>query len=170
MVIEMTELTPTILVDSREQQPLVITAFPVEVAGLVAGDYGVKFFSDFENPAFVLERKSLSDLIGSLTQSRERFMREIERLRRFRFSGILIEASQAEVARGEYLSKATPASILASLAAIQVRAGVHLFWTGDHEGAARQLERLVRQFARGIMKDHARLLKACEEQEAVVAQ
>lgn len=72
------------------------------------------------------------------------------------------EAYEAEVWRWDYESRATPQSILASLAAIQVRAGVHIIWAGDRDGAARTLERLARQLVRGIVKDHARLLKACE--------
>ena len=117
---------PIVQIDTREQCPLDIKAYPTEIATLPVGDYGISGFSDWQNPAFIVERKSLSDLISSLTQGRERFMREVEKMRQFRFAAIVIEATEAEVAAGQYGSKATPQSILQSLAAIQVRAGVHV--------------------------------------------
>ena len=58
---------------------------------------------------------------------------------------------------GHYRSRATPKSLLASLAAIEVRMGIHILWCGDSDGAARRVEGLVRQFARGILKDAKRL-------------
>ena len=157
----MTEIQPTILVDTREQTPLDIRS-PFEVTGLPIGDYGVKGFSDWENPQFIIERKSLSDLIGSLTQGRERFLREVEKLREFRFAAIVIEAYESEILRWDYESKATPQSIVQSLAAIQVRAGIHIIWAMNADGAVKTVESLARQFCRGIEKDHKRLLKACE--------
>ena len=150
------------LIDSREQTPLHIRAYPVEVVGLPVGDYGIKGFSGWENPQFIIERKSLSNLIGSLTQGRERFLREVEKLKRFRFAAIVIEAQESDVLSGEYLSKATPQSIVQSLAAIQVRAGIHIIWAMNADGAVKTVESLARQFCRGIEKDHKRLLKACE--------
>jgi ERCC4-type nuclease len=156
----MSEITPTILVDTREQTPLDIQGYPVEVATLPAGDYGVKGFSDWSNPRFAVERKSLNDLVGSLTGERERFMRECQLLRRFQFAAIVIEAWQGEVQFGQYRSLTKPQSILASLAAIQVRYNIHIVWAGDHDGAARTVERLVRQFVRGVEKDHKALRAA----------
>jgi ERCC4-type nuclease len=153
-------MTVTIQIDTREQRPLKITAYPIETATLPVGDYGIRGFSDWQNPRFIVERKSVADLVGSLTQGRERFMKEVELLRRFQFAAIVIEGMEADVERGEYQSKATPQSILASLNAIQVRAGVHLLWCGSPLGAARRVEILVRQFVRGVEKDYKRLQKS----------
>ena len=151
-------MKPVVLQDTREQWPLQIAAFPVEVGTLPVGDYGLKGFSDWQNPGFVVERKTLDDLIQSLVfDDRSRFLREIEKLRQFRFRGLLVEGHQQQVATGDYRSKATPESMTASLDALSVRAGIHIFWCGDHDGAARQLEGLVRQFVRGIEKDWKRL-------------
>lgn len=158
----MTEILPTILVDSREQTPFDIRAYPIEVVGQPVGDYGVKGFSDWNNPAFIVERKTLDDLVASVTSGRERFMREVEKLRQFRFAAIVIEGTEWEIERHDYQSQATPQSIMQSLAAIQVRAGVHVIWAMDRPGAVTALEQLVRQFCRGVEKDYRRLLKACE--------
>lgn len=148
-----------ILVDTREQRILPIEGYALETATLPVGDYGIDGFSDWNNPAFIVERKSLDDLIASLTTNRERFMRECEGLRRFRFAALVIEGTEDQIARRKYRSLARPNSILQSLAALQVRNGIHVIFAGDHDGAARTVERLIRQFARGIEKDHARLAK-----------
>lgn len=65
-----------IFVDSREQRPLVFSRAS-EMVGLKFGDY------TFSNPASTgncyIERKSVNDLIGTLSGGYERFIREIER-------------------------------------------------------------------------------------------
>lgn len=147
----------TILIDTREQCPLEFENFATETATLPVGDYGLPGFSNWDNPQFVIERKSLGDLVGSLTSGRKRFLREVEKLRQFRFAAIVIEASRGDVESGNFRSKATPASIMASLTAIQVRCGIHVVWAGDAKGAAHEVERLARQFIRGIEKDAKRL-------------
>lgn len=156
----MMDLCPVVLVDTREQAPLPIEGFPVERATLPCGDYGILGFSGWENPAFAVERKSLPDLCASLGRERERFFREIERLRQFRFAALLIEADRERVECGDYRSMMHPAAMLASLDVIEVRAGLHIAWAGNPAGAARRLEGWVRQFARGVLKDAARLQAA----------
>ncbi len=150
-------MTPIVQIDTREQRPLIVTAYPTEVVTLPVGDYGITGFSDWENPRFIVERKTLGDLIGSMTHDRARFMREVEKLRQFQFRALLIEATESEVSGRQYRSAVPPASILGTLAALQVRTCLHVIWGGDATGAARYLERLVRQFVRGIEKDHRRL-------------
>lgn len=164
----MSELAPVILVDTREQRALPITAYPVQTATLPVGDYGLLGFSDWRNPQFICERKSVSDLVGSLTHDRERFEKDVLKLRQFRFAALLIEAERLTIEIGQYSSGAKPESILSSLAAFQVRGGLHVLWCGDSKGAARMLERLARQFCRGIEKDHRRLLKAASAPAASV--
>ncbi len=152
-------MEPTVLQDSREQLPLDLT-YPVEIVGLPCGDYGVRGFSDWGNPAFIVERKSLDDLIGSLTSGRERFWKECLKLRQFAFRAILIEAYPGEVEMHQYRSRCLPQSVFGSLAALQVRMGLHVIWAGDRDRAARELERLVRVFCSGISKDWKRLQAA----------
>ena len=154
------KIEPVIVQDTREQCPLPITAFPVEVCGLPVGDYSVKGFHSWENPGIAIERKSLEDLCHSLGKGRERFLREVEKLRQFRFRGLVIEAVKDQVELAQYRSLISPASVLATLDALSVRAGLHIYWCDDPPGAARQVESLVRQFTRGILKDARRLAGA----------
>lgn len=142
-----------VIQDSREQRPLKIDAFPVEIESLSAGDYGIRGFSDHANPRFIVERKSLSDLIGSLntfSKGKPRFVRQIEKMRRFEQKSLLIEAHRFDVESGAYVSQTSSKSILGRLDAICADARVTVFWCGDPEGAARQLESLVRNFIDAI--------------------
>ena len=161
----MRDMNIVIQVDTREQAPLPIRRFPVERIGLPCGDYGIKGFSDWSNPRFIVERKSLDDLAGSIGKGRERFMREIEKLRQFGFRALVIEGRRADVEAHAYRSSIAPASILGTLDALAVRAGLHVFWCGDAEGAARQVESLVEKFVRGIERDYKlTLATACAEE------
>lgn len=63
-----------IFIDTREQMPLVID-YPTEIKGLKFGDYAI---NDSENKCYI-ERKSISDFIGTMSGGYERFCREIER-------------------------------------------------------------------------------------------
>jgi len=68
----------TIITDTREQTPLDFAQFAAygietERGKLHAGDYSVK---GYEHHVFI-ERKSLKDLVGTLTNGRKRFLREI---------------------------------------------------------------------------------------------
>ena len=66
-----------IYIDSREQKPLEIKDFPTEVKGLKFGDYCLNDKKKTGN--CYIERKSVPDLIGTLSSGLERFEREIER-------------------------------------------------------------------------------------------
>jgi hypothetical protein len=75
----------------------------------------------------------------------------------------LIEARRSEIETKQYTSAAAPASILATLDALEVRAGIHVLWNDGPIEAARRLEGLVRMFTRGIEKDCKRLMLAQAE-------
>jgi ERCC4-type nuclease len=70
-------IKPVIVVDSREQNALPFAHFPTECATLYTGDYSARGLEG----SFCIERKSLADLAGSLTHDRDRFTRELERMR-----------------------------------------------------------------------------------------
>ncbi|MCG3198532.1 MAG: ERCC4 domain-containing protein [Candidatus Omnitrophica bacterium] len=151
------QLTPpsiTVVRDTREQAPLKISAYPVVVQKLVVGDYGILGFSDLVNPAFIVERKSLDDLVVSLTTERGRFMTEVQTMRRFRFAAVLVEGLPSDVWEKRYRSDATPQSVMASVDCLMVRCGIHMIWSLAELSAARQFERLVRAFVGGVIRDH----------------
>lgn len=125
--------SPTIIVDTREQTPLVFEHLPSERGTLLSGDYSLKGLEH----DFAIERKTVSDLLGSLTRGRERFERELHRLRGFTFARILIVGSPHEVQRTAHNSKA----IFSSLGALETRWGIPVVWEPSPELAARLVER-----------------------------
>ena len=81
--------SPIIITDTRENPPLKFTNLQSSSGTLYSGD-GME-------EVFVIERKTISDLVGSLTSGRDRFMNELHRLRGYRFRRLLIVGSRYEI-------------------------------------------------------------------------
>jgi ERCC4-type nuclease len=139
---EIKESPVPVIVDSRERAPFKFSdRCSVTVAGLKSGDYSIQ---NLENRV-AIERKSLPDLIGSLTTSRARFTRELERLSSYEFAAVVIEASYDDVVEGRYeYSRAHPNAIMGSVIACCYRY-VPFFFAGDREMAGRLTEALLRR-------------------------
>lgn len=115
---KLSNMRPVIVVDSREKKPLPISRLPVVKGTLLTGDYGTLGVESL----LTIERKSLDDLAGCCTgMNRARFERELCRLRGYSFARLLIIGDQRDLASGNYHSKIRPASVLATLAAFEVR-------------------------------------------------
>ncbi len=150
---------PYIFCDTREQRVL---RFPPElgvdcgVAKLDAGDYSVRQFSH----VFIAERKSLSDLVQTLSHGRERFENELDLLQQYRWAVILVEARQDEAEIGAYRSMMLPHAVTGSLDAIWMRWGVATLWCGNAAGAAQKLA----WFAHRLHRKYPELKEAGDEQ------
>ena len=141
--------TPTVIIDSREQQPLQFTRLPSTVAGLTTGDYSVVGAEEL----FAVERKTVADLVGCCTgEARARFERELHRLRGYRFKRLLVIGTRAEVEQHRYRSNVSPASVLGSIQAWEVRYDVPLVWAASPEDGAIMVERWAHYFCREILK------------------
>src|SRR5260370_30850848 len=78
---------PVIVVDTREQEPLSFHRLKAVCGTLISGDYSVAGLEEL----FAVERKTVSDLVGCcMGENRERFERELHRLRGFRFKRLLV--------------------------------------------------------------------------------
>ena len=122
---------PTLLIDTREQQPLDFERYSSRFehilrASLKEGDYSVFMPGDRRKIAF--ERKSLGDLVGTIIRGRDRFKRELERLKPYDYSAIIIEASHREVASPYSFSRVHPSSILGSLQSMQLQYGIDMIF------------------------------------------
>lgn len=154
-----------IIVDSREQRPLDFsrwTDVTVVPGTLSSGDYSIVGLED----RFSIERKSLDDLASSLTHGRDRFTRELERLRSFEVKCIVAECTLEDVAKHRYKSKALPESLLQSLAAFHVRYGVPVIWCGSPAGAAYQVRALARWYIEDAQKRLQAIVEAAGEGKA----
>src|SRR4051812_24911219 len=93
---------PVLIVDSREKSPLVFTRLPSRPGTLVTGDYSVAGCDNL----FSVERKIIADLVGCCVgDARERFERELHRLRGFTFKRLLVIGTPEEVDRPPVLFK-----------------------------------------------------------------
>lgn len=110
---------PTILTDTREQLPyrFVHPDIISKVIGLKTGDYSL---GGFQISGVTVERKTLDDLIGSLTQGRDRFHRECQRLQEFESACVVVEADWSDIENHNYKSQAHPSSVIGSIIAIEI--------------------------------------------------
>lgn len=90
---------------------------PFRVGTLSTGDYSV---AGLEHDV-AIERKSISDLIGSLTSGRDRFKREVDRLRAYPFARLLIIGNAQDLLRGTRFANADPKAMTHSLYSIEAR-------------------------------------------------
>lgn len=126
-------LLPTIVIDSREQRPLIFEHLPTERGTLQSGDYSIAGLQH----DFAVERKTVADLCGSVTRDRARFERELHRLRGFSFARILIVGSPLEISRVAQ----NPKAIFSSISAFEARYNVPFVWESSPELASRLIER-----------------------------
>jgi ERCC4-type nuclease len=147
--------TPTIIIDTREQTPLPFASLPTERRTLATGDYSI---SGFER-AFSVERKSVGDLIQSLTRERDRFSRELQRMRAFDLRRLLIVGTLADLEEHRYRSLANPKAIIGSLCAFEVRFDVPVCFRETPEAAAVQVERWALFFVREQLNAAADILR-----------
>ena len=142
------------LVDSREQLPLKLEPLAVEVTTLQTGDYSVAGLQDL----VAVERKSLQDLVQCVGRERERFQRELDRLRAYPVRLLVVEAEWSQIERREYRGSVSPQSVIGSLLAWQSR-GLPTMLVGDHERASLYVSRFLYLAAR---TEFQRLQKMCD--------
>lgn len=140
----MKTITPTIIIDSREQRPLVFRHFPAITACLPEGDYSIAGHED----RFTVERKSISDLIQSVTRERSRFERELARMRGYDFRRLLIVGTLADIEAHRYRSQTNPKSVIASVTAFEIRYQLPVCYCPTPEAAAAQIERWAWYYCR----------------------
>ncbi len=149
-----------IVVDDREKRPLHFPPeFPTEERRLDAGDYTVKGLEDL----IAIERKSLADLLHSISHDRERFVRELRKLRSYQFSAIVVEdASWDDLLMGQWAEQVTPNQVIGSLLSFVVTYGVVPVLCGDRQTATRVVTDLLRLFV-GLLTKRQRAATKAEE-------
>lgn len=133
---------PVVLVDTRESQPFTLRAnHPNWIGGerrvtLKTGDYTVEGMEEF----LALERKNLADLVACTVTYRKRFLASCERLAKFRWRAILIEAAFGDIKSGweEFgiPSEVHPNAVCGTLDAIEAKLGIPVIYTSTHRELA----------------------------------
>ncbi|SRR5258708_7376472 len=157
---ELAGTQPVIIIDSREQEPLPFERLKTQTGALITGDYSVAGLETL----FAVERKSIADLVACcVNQNRERFERELHRLRGFRFKRLLIIGSEEEIWRCKYHSNIAPKAVLATLSAFEIRYDVPLVFSETPIAAARLVERWSFFYSREVVQLANELLRGCRD-------
>lgn len=130
-----------------------------EIAGLWCSDCWATGLDVAECSSQVaVERKSLSDLYGSLGSGRERFEREIVRLNELQFAAVVIEATMPEVMKPSLVydnwhSQLLPKSVFGSITAWSIRyPRVHWFAAGSRVHGEFLTYSILEMFFKEMMK------------------
>lgn len=109
----------TVIVDTREQTPFLFRGYEcrIELGTLHTGDYSLAGLTD----KIVLERKAVGDLASCMTVGRERFERELERMRSFEAAAVIVEEPIGVIRGGLYRSRLNPDSFEQSILSFMVR-------------------------------------------------
>ncbi len=127
---------PTVIIDTREPpgHAYDFRRFPKWVGEtlrktLKTGDYSIQGLED----EICVERKTMEDLVSTLTANRKTFIKECQRMEALRRKVIVIESTLARL-KSRYLhSDAHPNSIFGTLVAIQERFDVHIMFAATRE-------------------------------------
>jgi ERCC4-type nuclease len=158
---QLADVTPTIVVDTREQIPLKFERLSSERGGLHTGDYSYKGGENLLS----IERKSISDLASCCVgNNRERFERELHRLRGFQFARVLIVGTVERIERGEYRSRIQPMAVLNTLAAFEIRYNIPFIFEATPEAGAIRTENWIYYFAREAVKNVNGIIRAHKPQ------
>ena len=164
-------VTPTIAIDLAEPNDSVFGRengdplkfnVPTEVKKLYTGDYSVVGLEHL----FAVELKKINDIVAcccskSGKENRERFERELNRLRGYRFARVLIIGSYRDLLEGNYRSKMNPVSVTHSLSSFTARYGtVPILFAKTPQKAVMMIEEWAASFSREIMKEYSALMKS----------
>jgi len=153
---DLSAVRPCVIVDTREQDPLPVRRLPAIRGTLQSGDYSFTGAQDL----FAVERKSIADLVACCVgDNRERFERELHRLRGFMFKRLLIVGARADIEAGDYRSAIKPAAVLNTLSAFEVRYDCAVVWEPTPEAAGCRVESWVFWYARELVENSNALLR-----------
>ena len=146
--------TPTVIIDTREQTPWTFAELPTVRDTLDTGDYSVVGLRH----VIAVERKEPSDFVACCGHGRDRFKRELQRLRAYRFRLLVIETDARAIEAGPlnpwWRSQLQPAHVMGALAAWTAQYELPVWLGGDHAAAGRFVERYLRQCARRVAAEN----------------
>ena len=141
----MSKKTFTIIQDTREKKPWIFSTNghveDVLVQKLDTGDYSIVGMEDI----FMVERKaSVDELFVNLGVQWERFTREMERAKPYKYKYLVVEATASQVYNGSKYSKMNGKFIMARLMRIMTDYGVVPIFAGKTPYTTVMIEQLMR--------------------------
>ena len=144
-----------IRIDTREQHPLDFDRCAVVRDTIPTFDYAI----EGDQPHFAVERKSLPDLIQSLAIQKN-YVRELKKIRRARALQkmprifYVVEANREDIEHFDFSiftgGRAGPDFIFHQLSELEYFHDVHVVFSGDALGAARDIHRLLKRRAEDL--------------------
>lgn len=143
-----------IVQDTREQHPFSFAGYPVEVkpGALPTGDYSLDGFED----RIAIERKAAGDLLSCMTGGRDRFRRELERLRGYEAAAVVVETTFDNLINGNHRSKINPEAIEQTVISMICNYRIPFFFAKSRE----QAEKFTYNFFRHYVRHAKRRYKA----------
>jgi len=139
-------MTPTFIVDTREQKPYSEVfdrlGHKYNFHALPVGDYSLAGYEQ----VFSLERKSLGDLIDSVTRDRERFERELERAKAYKYFAVIIECSFFDIVNHNYISQIAPNTLLSIIFHWNVKYNIPFLFVESRSGGALAVIKMSQAF------------------------
>lgn len=135
------ELRPedlTVVCDTREQLPWDLAPMKLERGTLPTGDYSILGLEHL----VAVERKSLNDLLGCIGGGRDRFERELQRLLAYETRALVVEASWADIERGDWRQQVNPKAAMGSLIGWLAQ-GIPIVMAGSREYGQKFVGRLL---------------------------
>jgi ERCC4-type nuclease len=139
-----------IRIDTREQHPLDFDRCAVVRDTIPTFDYAI----EGDQPHFAIERKSLTDLIQSLAIQKN-YVRELKKIRRARANQkmprifYVVEANREDIEHFDYShftgGRVGPDFIFHQLSELEYFHDVHVIFSGDALGTARDIHRLLKR-------------------------
>lgn len=153
----------TILVDTREQRPFNFEheryGVQIQQGALTVGDYSLVGLTD----KVAVERKELSDLVLCLGRERERFERELQRGAALDAFAVVVEASWADLAGGNFRSQLNPHAACQSTLAFMARYRVPFLFAGSRPAAEYSSWGFLRQYLEGARKRWGAIVAAHDD-------
>jgi len=130
------------VIDTREQKPLKLKAGDIEIPtvrkGLPTGDYSIEGLEHL----VAIERKSLDDLGQCFGRERERFERELQRLKAYQTRALVVECRWCDIVQGNYKSNVHPNSAIGSIMGWMAD-GLPIIFAESHPQAATMVSRML---------------------------
>ena len=140
-----------IIQDTREQKPWDFKphGWKVEVAKLDTGDYSIKGLEDKVS----IERKSIHDFVNTMFHAKQRFAKEVDRLRVLPYRIIVVEGDLIDVVQHRYRSRVHPNAVIGMMNYLNIAGGIEVKFWGDPETAALCAQSWMYQIAKKELKE-----------------
>jgi len=145
------------IIDTREQTPFDLSPMQCERGTLQVGDYSIRGLET----VVAIERKSLPDFVACCGTERDRFQRELNSLRGWQVSAVIIEAAWNELDLAQWRSRLTAKQVKAS-ALSWIAQGHNLVFAGCHEQAAEVCKGILYYAARNRYREARALSRFVE--------